>query len=309
MSLYEVKGQYVRPTVYYALNLDHFDMEPHTHSRCEIMYVVSGSCTIRLAEETVTLKSRQFILLDQNVPHELFLPRGTLCSLLNLEFTCGPDAKKLGVSLEELREKSPSFAQFLKEPMPYRVCYDHYQTGYALKDLITELNRCSTGWDYLLEILFTRLLLDLARCAAEKSAQTGIRYLKRAQQFIEEHLSEEISVPQVAEAAQVNHSYLQTLFSKYHGCGIGTYINRLRVDKAEFLLQNSAMSITDIGFYVGFNSRQHFGYTFRRQTGMSPNQYRKLYRRVIPLDTRGRQIFLEGQKQSVVLDPEGLPKP
>ena len=64
MSLYEVKGQYVRPTVYYALNLDHFDMEPHTHSRCEIMYVVSGSCTIRLAEETVTLKSRQFILLD-----------------------------------------------------------------------------------------------------------------------------------------------------------------------------------------------------------------------------------------------------
>ncbi|MGI5958327.1 MAG: AraC family transcriptional regulator [Massiliimalia sp.] len=295
MSFFCSQLQFARPQVYYALNLDHFVMEPHSHSRCEIMYVVSGSCTIRLPKESVVLKSRQFIFLDQDTPHELSIEKGTLCSLLNLEFECSPDI--MGVNLLQLREKDMLFRQFLEDPCPYRVCYDHYQTGYALKDLITELNRSQTQWDYLLEIQFTRLLLDLARCAAEKSSQSGIRYLKKAEQFIEEHLSEELDVAQVAKAAQINHTYLQTLFSKHHHCGISTYINNLRIDKAAFLLENSSMSVMDIGFYVGFNSRQHFGYTFHKRMGMSPNQYRKLHRKTMDVDTHGAQIFLSEKEQ------------
>ena len=73
----------------------------------------------------------------------------------------------------------------------------------------------------------------------------------------------------------LNQAYLQTLFSTHFGCGVMAYANRLRIEKACFLLKNSELSITDIACETGYNSRQQFGYSFHRQMGKSPQQYRK----------------------------------
>ena len=48
----------------------------------------------------------------------------------------------------------------------------------------------------------------------------------------------------------------------------------MRLQKAAIILRNSPMSITEIAFEVGFNSRQHFGYTFEKYFQMSPKEYR-----------------------------------
>ncbi len=63
------------------------------------------------------------------------------------------------------------------------------------------------------------------------------------------------------------------------------YINNQRLERAQFLLKNSSMNIVDIAFEAGFNSRQHFGYTFQKKYRLSPKQYRKLKGQNIAADT------------------------
>ena len=125
-------------------------------------------------------------------------------------------------------------------------------------------------------ILFTRVLIELARCAQSSSNLNEIVYIKKARKFISENFEQDITVSMVANEVGINSAYLQTLFKKHYGCGIMTYTNKLRFDKSEFLLKNTKMSITDIAFKVGFNNRQNFGLAFTKAYSMSPNQFRKL---------------------------------
>lgn len=289
MSIYHSKNRYAQSGAYYALHLDRFDMPTHQHERCEIMYVVEGHCFIETEHANFELLPKQFVFLDQQVAHRLLIQPDTPCVLLNYEFGCSEE--HLGVDLFELAERSPGFQQFLQTKAPCLVLHDRGKLGYALKDLIGELEE--SGDPYLLELLLRRMLLELARCAAKETAITGIGYLKRAKQYIAEHLLEELNVSQIAAFAGINHSYLQTLFAKHLGCGIMTYVNHQRMDRATFLLKNSNMQITDIAFEVGFNSRQHFGYTFEKRFGMSPRQYRILNSQNIATDTGTEQQTLE----------------
>ena len=102
-------------------------------------------------------------------------------------------------------------------------------------------------------------------------------YLKRALDYISSHLTDEIRVPRLAEHAGINKSYLQSLFSRYMDCTITDYINQKRLEHAVFLLESSSLSITDVAFQSGYNSRQHFGSTFEKYYGISPRAFRQLH--------------------------------
>ena len=56
------------------------------------------------------------------------------------------------------------------------------------------------------------------------------------------------------------------------------------------------MSITDIAFAVGYNSRQHFAHTFGKYYATGPLSYRRLHAKRIEADTGKEQYILEGRK-------------
>jgi AraC-like DNA-binding protein len=65
-------------------------------------------------------------------------------------------------------------------------------------------------------------------------------------------------------------------FKKLYGQSVIAHINELRVDKAEQLLQNTPLTITEIAFSVGFNDANYFSRVFRKKRGVSPQQTRTL---------------------------------
>ena len=99
-------------------------------------------------------------------------------------------------------------------------------------------------------------------------------------------------MPEIAAYIGVNKSYLQLLFSRFLHGTIIDYINRKRMERAVFFLINSTVSITDIAFSTGYNSRQHFAHTFEKYYGMSPQKYRKLHARILAPDTEQSQVLL-----------------
>lgn len=309
MSLFNPRHHYVAITAFYALSLTEYDMHPHAHPSCEIMYVTKGKCYIYVNQEEYCLEEHQFIFLDSDILHRLWVPQGTPCSLLNLEFCCQEQVTP--IDLREPRKESPAFASFCRKKCQLAVAGDSHNLGYAMKDLISQLGQsipshtqnevseiteCPDS-DYLTRLLFFRTILELSRCLTENSKTTGAVYLKKACSYINSHLMEEIRVPEVAAHAGINKSYLQSLFSRHMHCTITDYVNRKRLEQAAFLLINSSLSITDIAFHAGYNSRQHFGNTFEKYYNVSPRAYRQLHGKTIDTSTGSDRLFLtEGGK-------------
>jgi AraC-like DNA-binding protein len=303
MSIYNRFNQYAVPVAYYALALPEFSMQMHSHHRCEIMCLLSGQCEVTVGQQRHRLKERQFIFIDQDVPHRLLVDATMPCVLLNLEFTCGCGNK--GVDLNHLAASHADFRQFLDRHMSCLVMHDSGKVGYALKDLIDEMEKKNPVDDLLQDVLFTRLLIELARSLAADTTASGISHVRRAMQYIVEHLYEEICVLSVSRAVGVNHTYLQKLWSEHYHCGIMGTVNTMRLDHAAFLLRNSSMSIIDIAYHIGYNSRQHFSHSFLKQFQMRPLAYRKLNSRRLDPDTAGSQRLVtpDGRHASVAMTP------
>lgn len=282
MSLFQKQQHYVALTAFYALSLNEFYMEPHIHASSEIMYVTKGSCRIQVEKESFTLTENQFIFLDENVEHKLFIEPAHPCSILNLEFTC--TAVPTSIDIAEALIRCTALADFCHTKRAYAISVDHRNLGYALKDLIFHLQSDRADEEYLIQLLFLRFIIELSEVFGQSEKTTGMYYLKKAQEYIQNNLTETLKVPDIAHYAGINKSYLQSLFSQHLNCTITDYINRRRLTQAAFLLINSSMSVTDIAFQTGYNSRQHFGHTFEKFYGTSPLKYRQLHGKDIAVE-------------------------
>lgn len=275
------------PQAYYALKLDSFTMDYHTHSCHEIMYVITGKPQIYVADQQLTLKANQFVFIKKNVPHKLFVDPTASASILNFEFenlTSGP-----GLSLKNLDHYEDSIQKLLTPHTPYLLLNDSGKMGFALKDLINSLEELELT-DFYITVLFQRMLIEMVRCHKKSETTSGLLYIKQAINYLRTHYQEEIRIEDVANHIELNKSYLQTLFKQHLGTNIISYLNNYRMEQAVFLLRNSNLSVTDIAFTVGYNSRQHFGHIFKLAYGMSPKNYRNLNNQFISASTGKNQI-------------------
>ena len=285
---------YGEVTAFYALSLPEFHMPFHSHSSFEIMYITAGNCTIFCGEETFQVGAGRFVFIGAQVPHRLEISPEQPCSILNLEFHFS--CKSGPLQLSRLLSECADFQELWKKMPSYRQGGDMRNLGYALKDLILHLQKSPDGADFLLELLYSRVMVELSYSIVHGIENRGVYYLKKACGYIDRNIHETIRVTELAAYTGINKSYLQSLFSKLLGCSIIEYVNKKRLEEAAFLLINSSMSITDIAFAVGYNSRQHFAHTFGKYYGTGPLSYRHLHAKRMEADTGKEQYILEGRK-------------
>lgn len=103
------------------------------------------------------------------------------------------------------------------------------------------------------------------------------RRLRMLTDFLEEHLSDTISIDEMAALVGVSSRHLIRTFEQSTGETPHRYVVGRRVDRAKQLLSRSEDSITDVALSCGYGSIQHFSTAFRRETGVSPSRYRQQY--------------------------------
>lgn len=293
----DVSPFYVSITAYYALSLPEYHMSMHTHSSSEIMYVTSGSCQVWCGETVYLLETGTFIFLSGGTPHRLEISSGKPCAILNLEFNC-LSRKQTEFPLSRLLAVCPEFAAWLQDGRTCFAAEDQRSLGYAMKDLITQLPLTEEDGPQLLQLLFSRVILEFLYCTKHPHSAQGAAYVKKACSYIEQNLLEPLNVPDIATYTGINKSYLQLLFSRQIGCSIVGYITRKRLEQAAFLLTNSSMKVTDIAFACGYNSRQHFAHSFEKYYKTGPAAYRKLHARTLVPDTEDSRFLLDENGQA-----------
>jgi AraC family transcriptional regulator len=88
-------------------------------------------------------------------------------------------------------------------------------------------------------------------------------------------LEEAPRVSELAALLGVTREKLSREFAAEYGVAVSVYLKRRQLAHAERLLETSALSTTRIGYLAGFGTRRTFYRAFRRDTGMSPDQYRR----------------------------------
>lgn len=104
--------------------------------------------------------------------------------------------------------------------------------------------------------------------------------VRKAQQYIEEHLEEDISRERLADYVFLNPAYLSRLFRKETGQSITDYTTERRIVRAKGELENSNIRISDIAVSVGYSNFSHFSKLFKKATGLTPQEYRRLIQHV-----------------------------
>ncbi|QTE21783.1 helix-turn-helix domain-containing protein [Polaribacter cellanae] len=91
-------------------------------------------------------------------------------------------------------------------------------------------------------------------------------------------LNSNLNLASIAEKHNLNESYLSHIFNKNSNTNFSTYINKLRVKESKKLLVDEAFKnydIISIALESGFNSKSAFYNAFKKETGLTPTQYRK----------------------------------
>ena len=91
--------------------------------------------------------------------------------------------------------------------------------------------------------------------------------------YINEHVSERLSLNEVAAVFGISPNYLSQLFSKYNDSGFSEYINICKVTEAKRLLEAENMKVYEAAEALGFESAFYFSKVFKRVEGVSPTEY------------------------------------
>lgn len=256
---------------------DNNSVEPHTHDFLELVYVPSGT-----ADHYYHFPDGE-ILRRELYPGDFFaVPPGMCHSFANGNRFCVIniclDPALITADFRDIPDLSGLKILFRQKPGMLHVNPDRKEEfEHCLNQIIRELHDQQKRWREAVSGLFRYLLILVGRLP-EKGSPEAMEYtlpVRKAIDFLQKHLSEKITLRDVAIAAGIGKSSLCRKFRKEVGKTPWELLNSIRIRKAVFYLgTRDRPSISETAYLCGFEDSGYFSRIFRRETGISPSRCR-----------------------------------
>ena len=251
----------------------------HYHDFYECVIYLGDAGTFCIGSGEYPVRRGDIVLIDMFKPHTLlyrkhnFYERFSVSINLNLLISFSTSHSNLLDVFHNCNDRHP---------------VSHLGEGQLQKylTLLEEFRKInlSQGKDILEKVLVHQFLAYIySDCYSgqhideneSRHAQTIMQLL----QFIDRHLSEEITLERLA--AEVNYSeyYVSRLFKKVSGKNFTNYIQEKRIEEASCLIRSN-VSVNQAAEQSGFNNYSYFYKTFKKIVGCSPADYQARYRNV-----------------------------
>lgn len=116
------------------------------------------------------------------------------------------------------------------------------------------------------------LLYQTIRIKVRPDTHWAVEALKK---YIAQYYDKDLKLCHLARLYYLNETYLGRLFKQQEGTSFTNYLNTIRIETACKMLKMTGNSILSISMAVGFNNVTYFNRVFKKQTGMTPAEYRK----------------------------------
>ena len=141
------------------------------------------------------------------------------------------------------------------------------------KDYLTQVNALKNAMEIREWFLdnMTSIAGTIHNQAEEKDEST----VSRACKYIQENFQRELSLDDVSKEVNVSPYYFSKLFKEEVGENFIEYLTALRISNAKMLLKRPVLSIREAGLQSGYADPNYFSRIFKKQTGMTPREYRE----------------------------------
>jgi two-component system response regulator YesN len=112
------------------------------------------------------------------------------------------------------------------------------------------------------------------RFASEHQQSPVVRH---AMHYVRTHSASRISLEEISEAVSVSPNYLCRVFKRETGMTVKEWHHRCRVERAKDVLHDPTARMSDAADRSGFNDYKYFNRVFKRITGMTPGQYKRIH--------------------------------
>ena len=260
----------------HMMHLFQADIELHSHNFFELVYVVSGQCTHRLGNEQSLIKAGDFFIIDTGSEHS-YINTNKKFEIINCLFM--PDY------IDRALVDCPTLADLLSNKVlrfgvPLDICAadrtfhdDDGTVGRLMHKMMAEYEAKRTGYMELLRCYLTQALVCAVRASENISpklhpaTQGVIDYLHR-------HYAEPLSLDAIGKQTGYTAPYISGVFSRDMGMTVRSFLQRLRIEKACSLMDETDLTLSQIAQRVGYTDSKHFADLFRRHKGMSPKAYK-----------------------------------
>jgi len=116
-----------------------------------------------------------------------------------------------------------------------------------------------------------------------RSAPHADSVVRGCEQWLKKNYKQSNAVTQVVEKAEIPERTLKRRFKTATGATLIEYIQNLRIEEAKTLLETEQMPVDDISVAVSYEDVSFFRRLFKRLTGLTPSQYRRMFKPVIDL--------------------------
>lgn len=155
------------------------------------------------------------------------------------------------------------------------------------KESIIEIMTGLPGSDPLDRLLGLIRILKLMNAtqnrllASERYVEEKINFkskrMTRIHRHLVEHFRSDVPLDEAAGLVNMTRTSFCRFFKNQTGSNYTHYLNRIRIDFAQRLLQSNEMQIKEVAYDCGFRSTSYFNQTFKRYSGMSPRQFRSKF--------------------------------
>ncbi|MFD0588987.1 helix-turn-helix domain-containing protein [Paenibacillus sp. GCM10027627] len=159
-----------------------------------------------------------------------------------------------------------------------------HQTMHAMNELLLLYRRKHYNRG-LTALRFAEMLIELSRDyfmhTLKAKGGTGSKAAAKVHSlldYIHRHYTEKIDSSLLEREFESNYDYLNRIFKKTTGYTITRYVNKVRIQHAQELIQATHMNFGEIGYLVGLGDPYYFSKVFKQFTGLSPVLYYKKVR-------------------------------
>ncbi len=150
--------------------------------------------------------------------------------------------------------------------------------------LVTELTEEKPGREIVVGALVEQVVVQLLRHYANMRRSTELelsrvglvdRRIRRSVELMHAQLEHDLSLKEIAAASYLSPFHFLRVFKKLTGTTPHAYLAAIRTSRAQLLLADLRLSVTEVSSRVGYSSPSHFSKAFRQATGLNPRAFRK----------------------------------
>ncbi len=121
----------------------------------------------------------------------------------------------------------------------------------------------------------SKQIVQITVFIANESNYSNKDLMGEIKQYLDENLHAPISLQLIAERFFINPTYFSRRFKDNYGQSYSDYLTNLRLDKAVEWLIGTNLKIQEIGELVGYEGAAYFSNVFKKERGLSPNEFRQ----------------------------------